>query len=134
MLLHTFVERTPRLRRTDRRFLADHLTRSGSDFQEALLAGELKGTIALCLDQGEIVGWARTEVWKGLPTLEAFVARPYRRRGVATLCSAALVASGTYDNVEVIAVFSPLLLPIARSLHLPHRLYDLKPDGTWRPA
>jgi hypothetical protein len=127
-----FLTPTHRLRRVERRFLADHLTRPGSDFQTALLRGEPTGTIALCLDQGEIVGWARTEKWQGMATLEAFVAVAYRRRGICTYCVSGLVAQGAFRDEPVVAVFRPSMALMAKQFRLPHARYDRKPDGSWR--
>lgn len=129
-----FITRTNRLRRVERRFIADHLTRPGSDFQTALLTGDPQGTIALALDQGEIVGWARTEIWQGLPTLEAFVGAQYRRRGVARFCAAGLVAEGVYAAAAKVAIFSTTLIPLAKSIGITYERFALKPDGSWRLA
>jgi hypothetical protein len=130
--MELFVLKTDRLRRSEMRFIANHLTRSGSDFQTALLKGEPAGTIAICLDQGEIVGWARTELWQGLPTLEAFVSPPYRERGVATLCAAGLRTQSAYEGYDKVAIFSTAMIAIAERLSLSFRRFGLKPDGTWR--
>jgi GNAT superfamily N-acetyltransferase len=121
-----------KLRPSERLFLADHLTRSGSDFQRALLAGAPDGTIAMCYSQGEIVGWARTEEWSGMPTLEAFVAPELRGRGVAQYCASALVAAGLLD--EPIAVFRESMASLADKLELDHTLYARQEDGSWQEA
>lgn len=130
--MELFVLKTSRLRRSEKRFIADHLTRPGSDFQRALLYGEPAGTIAICLDQGEIIGWARTEIWQKLPTIEAFVGTAYRRRGVATLCVAGLVAEGVYVDHPKAAIFSTTMIGVAEKLCIPFRRFGLKPDGTWK--
>lgn len=132
--MELFVLKTSRLRRTERRFIADHLTRPGSDFQRALLYGDPAGTIAMCLDQGEIIGWARTEIWQKLPTIEAFVSPAYRRRGVATLCVAGLVAQNVFVDHDEVAVFRPSMALLARRLGIPYVEFDRKPDGTWKEA
>jgi len=129
-----FILKTDRLRASERRFIADHLTRPESDFQRSLLAGTVTGTIAICLDQGEIVGWARTEVWQGIPTLEAFVSPAYRRRGVATLCAAGLRTEGVFRDYEYIGVFRPTMVSLASRLGLLYASFDRKPNGTWREA
>jgi hypothetical protein len=98
-----------------------HLTKPGSDFQRALLAGRCPGTIAIVRDQGEIVGWARTETWAEgdeddavWDTLEAFVATSHRMRGVAAFAAAGLAAtSGCWSGMAV-AVFHPHMLLVAR--------------------
>ena len=134
--MELFVLPTGRLRRSERNFIADHLTRPQSDFQKALLDGGdiIKGTIAICLDQGEIIGWARTELWRELPTLEAFVSPAYRRRGVATLCAAGLRTEGVWRDYEFVAVFRPTMISLARRLGLPYASFDRAPDGSWVEA
>ena len=132
--MELFVLKTDRLRASERRFIADHLTRPESEFQRSLLAGTVTGTIAICLDQGEIIGWARTEVWQGIPTLEAFVSPAYRRRGVATLCAAGLRTEGVFRDYEYIGVFRPTMVSLASRLGLLYAAFDRKPNGTWREA
>jgi len=134
--MELFVMPTARLRVTERNFIADHLTRPGSDFQRAILAGggSLTGTIAICFRQGEIVGWARTEIWDGLPTLEAFVSPPYRRRGVATLCAAGLRTEGVFRDYEFVAVFRTTMALLASRLGLRYAAFDRAPDGSWVEA
>jgi hypothetical protein len=132
--MELFILRTDLLRPSERRFIADHLTRPESDFQRSLLAGTVTGTIAICLDQGEIIGWARTEVWQGIPTLEAFVSPAYRRRGVATLCAAGLRTEGVFRDYEYIGVFRPTMVSLASRLGLLYAAFDRKPNGTWREA
>jgi hypothetical protein len=129
--MELFILPAARLRQSERKFVADHLTRPNSDFQTALLDGEPAGTIAICLDQGEPIGWARSEVWQGIPTLEAFVSQPYRDRGVATLCAAGLRTHGVFVLHEKIAIFSTAMIAIAERLSLPYRRFALKPGGTW---
>jgi GNAT superfamily N-acetyltransferase len=132
--MELFVLKTDRLRATERRFIADHLTRPESEFQRALTDGGVTGTIAICLDQGEIIGWARTEVWQGIPTLEAFVSPAYRRRGVATLCAAGLRTEGVFRDYEYIGVFRPTMVSLASRLGLIYSAFDRAPDGTWVKA
>jgi GNAT superfamily N-acetyltransferase len=130
--MELFITLARRLRVSERKFIADHLTRPGSDFQKALLAGTPIGTIAICFDHGEIVGWARTEMWKEKPTLEAFVAKEYRKRGIAKMCAAGLLAEGALPRGEWVAVFRESMSGLASSLEIPNVLYNRKPDGSWR--
>lgn len=132
--MELFVVATSRLRLCEKRFIADHLTLPDSEFQRKLLLGEPVGTIAICLDHGEIVGWARTEPWNSMPTLEAFTASSYRRRGIATLCAAGLVAEGVYDDAPVVAVFRESMAQLAESLVIVAKQFARQPDGTWEPA
>jgi hypothetical protein len=95
-----------------------HLTKPDSDFQRALLAGRRPGEIAIVRDQGEIIGWARTEAWTegdddaAWNTLEAFVARSYRRMGIAAFAAAGL-ATGDFNGGTRVAVFHPHMLLVA---------------------
>ena len=132
--MELFILRTDLLRPSERRFIADHLTRPESDFQRALLGGTVTGTIAICLDQGEIIGWARSEMWNEIPTLEAFVSPAYRRRGVATLCTAGLRTEGVFRDHEFVAVFRPAMVSLASRLGLLYASFDRKPNGTWRES
>lgn len=103
----------------DINWIVMRLTKPDSDFQRALLAGRRPGEIAIVRDQGEIVGWARTEPWvesggDEWDTLEAFVAKSHRMRGVAAFAAAGLAAtSGCWSNMAV-AVFHPHMLLVAR--------------------
>jgi hypothetical protein len=102
-------------------YIVRNLTKPDSDFQRTLLAGRRPGTIAIVRDQGEIVGWARTETWAEgdeddavWDTLEAFVATSHRMRGVAAFAAAGLAAtSGCWSGMGV-AVFHPHMLLVAR--------------------
>jgi GNAT superfamily N-acetyltransferase len=132
--MELFVLTTVHLRGSERNFIADHLTRTGSDFQKALMNGGITGTIAICLDQGEIIGWARTEIWDGLPTLEAFVSPAYRRRGVATLCAAGLRTEGVWRDYEFVAVFRPTMKAVARRLGILCAEFERVQTGKWVEA
>jgi hypothetical protein len=131
--MELFTLKANRLGVSERRFIIDHLTREGSDFQKQLMAGSPLGSIAICLDMGEIVGWARTETWEGNETLEAFVHQQYRRRGIARLCAAGLVASNAFDGGRSVAVFRESMLHLARRVGLEPILFCRQPDGSWRP-
>lgn len=131
--MELFTLKASRLSVSERRFMVDHLTWEGSDFQKALIAGNPSGSIAICLDMGEIVGWARTEKWEGNETLEAFVHQQYRRRGIASLCAAGLVASNAFDGGRSVAVFRESMLHLARRVGLEPILFCSQPDGSWRP-
>jgi hypothetical protein len=124
-------------------YVRDHLTKPGSDFQKKLTAwldGSAKptksdGDIALVEDHGEIVGWARTERWLVddtlYSTLEAFVADPYRRRGIAAFAASGLYSSVLHDYEPTVAVFHPHMLLVARRAGLWPTLFE-KEAGQWR--
>jgi len=130
-------------------YVRDHLTNPGSDFQKKLTAwldGSAKpakadGYIALVEDQGEIVGWARTESWSDgddgadgevlYDTLEAFVAKPYRLRGIAAFAASGIYSAVLHENGGAVAVFHPHMQLVARRAGLWPTLFA-KEDGQWR--
>lgn len=112
----------------DAAYIAGHLCRDGSVFQKALRNGAASGDIAFCRDQGEIIGWSRTERWEGYPTLESFVIAPYRGRGVATACAQALIAGGALARSALVAVFRPQMDVIARRCGLRTAQFSRKGD------
>lgn len=93
------------------------LTKPGSDFSVALREHHAKGAIAVCIEGGDVIGWARTERWQEHDTLEAFVREDRRRRGVARFCASGLVASGVFVDSSV-AVFTPVSVALARRVGL----------------
>ena len=129
-------------------FVRDNLTRPGSDFQKKLTAwidGSSKptaadGHIALVLDQGEIVGWARTEQWSAgddgadgyvmYDTLEAFVAPSYRLRGIAAFAASGIFSAVLHENGGTVAVFHPHMLLVARRAGFWPTLFE-KEGGQW---
>lgn len=131
---------------TVRRLFVD-LTWPGSDFSKKLhrwLDGAMPepadGTIAVVSAGDSIVGWARTELWiqdHSWRTLEAFVDDRYRSRGVATLATAALVASGAlprHDDAgreRLVAVFRPAMMLLARRAGLVPVLFEKNEKGVW---
>jgi hypothetical protein len=116
------------LRPTERHFIAQHLTRANSDFQTALRNDAATGTIAIALDQGEIVAWARTEPWRDWPTLEAFVAPAYRGRRLAAWCAMGLAVAGVFKKSHHTAVFRSSMIPIATDAGLLPLLFRKEGD------
>ena len=128
-----------------RLFVARKLCKPGSIFQRRLLDGEaIDGFIALVEDFGETIGWARTEPWLepdveaaagGFPaamlhwnTLEAFVARDFRGRGVATFAAAGLATVAFQDDRDA-AVFHPHMMLLANKVGLRPVLFREKGEG-----
>ena len=134
--MECYILPTARLRPSERQLIATKLTRPYSDFQRSLTANTAQGTIALCLDQGEIIGWARTEMWQNWNTLEAFVDSTYRGRGVATFAAAGLVASCQFFRGPRChaAIFHPSMKPLSRKVGVYPVLFEKHPDGTWNLA
>ncbi len=117
----------------DLRWIAERLTKPASDFQKKLVADQLDGSIAIVKDFGEIVGWARSEAWDGWQTLEAFVAEPYRRRGIAAYATAGLAAAAVLPRDAGLAVFHRSMFLLAKRQGLLPVLFEH--DGNqWRPA
>jgi hypothetical protein len=98
----------------------------------------LNGYIALVYDYGEIIAWARTEVWLEkspdeavdppieLPwnTLEAFVNRSWRGRGIATFAAAGLATLPEFsDGDRTAAVFAPSMMMLARRVGIHPTLF-----------
>ena len=119
-------------------FVREHLTKPCSDFQgklDAWLVGSLTptdedGHIALVEDHGEVVGWARTEQWSDCDTLEAFVAPPYRRRGIAAFAASGIYSAVLLDTPPRVAVFHPHMLLVARRAGFFPTLFQ-KEGGQW---
>lgn len=140
------VIETSSLEPSDRHTIATELTRHDSDFSRALIANTAQGKIALCIDKGQIIGWARTEEWESAPfdgprewegrdTLEAFVSKAYRGRGVATFAAAGLVASSLcFPFRKKFAVFHPSMQSLGRRIGVSTVLFEKQPDGTWIQA
>jgi hypothetical protein len=121
-------------------YVYEHLTHDDSDFQKKLgrwMAGETPsqqdGVIAVAIDQGEVVGWARTERWRNYNTLEAFVAQPYRERGIASWCASGLLTQHPYcEDSNVVAVFARPMVHVARRVGLHPVLYQYDDNlGDW---
>lgn len=131
--------------RKDYRELADVFAKDGSDFQAKLrrfLAGDEPtfedGYLALLKDDGDIVGWARSERWAedsvhAWDTLEAFVHPNARNRGYAALAAQGL-ASGPLYGTGNIAVFSPPMLLVARRAGVYAQLFAKRTVERWERA
>lgn len=122
-----------------RAYIAERLCKTGSIFQRRLIAGEaVDGFIAIVEDFGETIGWARTEPWvestdDGVAagfghavlhwnTLEAFVSRDYRGRGVASFAAAGLATVAFLDDPTA-AVFHPHMMLLAKKVGLMPTLF-----------
>lgn len=127
------------------------LTRTGSDFRKRLhsliqrhsAAEEDDGHISLVWSGETLVGWSRTGKWlegerEFYPTvwdtLEAYVRKDWRDRGIATLASFSLVSSILYDNGMTAAVFSPAMMMVARKCGLHPTLFVQTAEGEWERA
>lgn len=130
----------------DAEYIREYLTRPGSDFRKKLtgwLTGETRpttddGHIAIVEDQGEIIGWARTERWWHgqdlYDTLEAFVAKEYRRRGIAAFAAAGLASRYLAEEGGAVAVFRPQMILVAKRAGLHPKLFELRETQSWEPV
>jgi hypothetical protein len=104
----------------DAGIIASRLTRSGSEFQAEVLgrASSKPATpIAIVRNGSDVIAaWAATHSWRGMQTLEGFTAEHTRRKGLARLAAAMLVADGAIDPRKPVCVFSPHCVEIARSV------------------
>jgi hypothetical protein len=120
-----------------RRLIRDELTKPGSDFQKAVET-KTDGVIAMVMDDMEVVGWARTELWSAGPnemlydTLEAFVRPDRRLEGIAAFAAAGLFAASLHNNGGSVAVFHPHMLLLARRAGFFPVLFQKDADGVWR--
>lgn len=126
-----------------RLFVARKLCKPGSVFQQRLFdADQIDGFVALVEDFGETIGWARTEPWveanpdswRAGPhalhwnTLEAFVAKDYRGRGVATFAAAGLATVAFQDDPDA-AVFHSHMMLLAVKVGLRPVLFREQGEG-----
>lgn len=90
------------------------------------------GHIALVRDDGQIIGWARTERWAfgdvRYDTLEAFVSRDYRLRGVASFAASGLMSSALHSSGGTVAVFHPHMMLVAKRAGLWPTLFERDGD------
>lgn len=95
------------------------------------------GVIATVVEDGELVGWARSERWlEYLPnaardwdTLEAFVREDRRGEGIASLAATGLAVHGLKAWGDV-AVFAPPMMLLARRAGL-HPTLFAKANDEW---
>jgi hypothetical protein len=107
---------------SDRHCIIESACKPNSDFQAKLcdkILDDRDGWIAIVRDQGEIVGWARTEKWcdkdsgEEFDTLESFTRHRWRRRGVCKYAVAGLLAAGKIDRGPL-AIFSSMMIGTCR--------------------
>jgi hypothetical protein len=67
-------------------------------------------------DHERVMAWTATHFWRGMQTLEGFTDPYYRRRGLARAAASLLIADGSLDPRETVAVFSPQCVSIATAL------------------
>lgn len=110
--------------------ICGRLTNPGSEFQAEVMARQAETPVAVVMDpEGVVVAWAATHVWRGMQTLEGFTDAKHRRKGIARLAAALLVADGKISPLKEIAVFEISCVAIAKSVGFREiRLFDLIDD------
>lgn len=96
------------------------------------------GVIATVVEDGELVGWARSEQWLEMgredvehwDTLEAFVREDRRGEGIASLAATGLAVHGLKAWGGDVAVFAPSMMLLARRAGLHPTLFQ-KANGEW---
>ena len=122
-----------------RRWIARHMTRDGSDFQKAIQTCSLSGAgkIALVVKHGEIVSWTRSEMWTDpktqidYMTLEAFTLPAHRRNGYVKLGAAALAEDEWLRLNEPMAVFRMRMWEVAKGVGCTDVTYFFCDEGKW---
>jgi hypothetical protein len=130
---------TDSLDSVQRRWIAKHMTRDGSDFQKAIQTCSLSGAgkIALVVEHGEIVSWTRSEMWTDpgtqidYMTLEAFTLPAHRSQGNVKLGAKALADDGWLVLDAPVAVFRVTMLDVARGAGCTNATYFFCDEGKW---
>lgn len=106
-----------RLSDLDAKCIVERLTKPGSEFQREVTDKTSDTPIAIVRTQNErVAAWTATHNWQGMQTLEGFTDPYCRRRGLARVAAALLIADGHIDPNETVAVFSPLCVTMAAAL------------------
>lgn len=119
--------------------IRSRLTRHGSEFSAEVadvFAGEASSItpIAVCHVDAGLVGWACSHHWQDMQTLEQWVDERHRRRGIATALSAALMAHGSIDRADPLAVFSESTESIAKRIGCKDVRRYRREGDEWVPA
>lgn len=104
------------------------LTKPESEWQAevgAMLEGTGSSSTPLVVrhQDGCVIGWACSHVWREQQTLEMYVDERHRRRGIATTLASMLMDSGVINRTQPVAVFSEPTASIATRLGLTPVLY-----------
>ncbi len=118
----------------DAEYMAANLCRIGSEMQQEFVRLDAETPMVVFYD-GDPIGWVATHTWRGLQTLEGFVAPEWRRKGFCRIGALTLLATKYLDRRLAIAVFSPECVTLARSLGFADvREFRRNRYGDWEPA
>lgn len=108
-----------RLFSLDAAAIVSSLTKPGSEFQQEVQDRDRSNATPIAIvreGSWRIVSWAATHDWRSMQTLEGFTIETHRRRGLARVAAAMLVADGSINPQLPVAVFAPYCVEIARSV------------------
>jgi hypothetical protein len=110
----------------DAELIITRLTKPGSEFQAEVRDRSSSTPVAIVRsNQERVAAWTATHEWRGMQTLEGFTDPSSRRRGLARVAAALLIADGHIDPDKTLAVFSPVCVSLASGLSCRDvRLYE----------
>jgi hypothetical protein len=115
--MQAFTTTVAKLSLIDADCIATRLTNPKSEFQAEVTEKTSSTPVAIVrTDQERVAAWTATHYWRGMQTLEGFTDPSCRRRGLARAAASLLVADGSIDPRETLAVFSPQCVSIAAAL------------------
>lgn len=115
--MQAFTTTVGQLSLIDADCIITRLTRPKSEFQIEVTEKTSDTPVAIVrTDQERLLAWTATHFWRGMQTLEGFTDPYYRRRGLARAAASLLIAEGSIDPRETVAVFSPQCVSIATAL------------------
>ena len=115
--MQAFTTTVGQLSLIDAECIITRLTRPKSEFQIEVTEKTSATPVAIVrTDHERVMAWTATHYWRGMQTLEGFTDPYYRRRGLARAAASLLVAEGSIDPIETVAVFSPQCVSIATAL------------------
>ena len=115
--MQAFTTTVGQLSLIDAECIIMRLTKPKSEFQIEVTEKTSDTPVAIVrTDRERVAAWTATHFWQGMQTLEGFTDPYYRRRGLARAAASLLVAEGSIDPIETVAVFSPQCVSIATAL------------------
>ena len=115
--MQAFTTTVGQLSLIDAERIITRLTRPDSEFQVEVTEKTSDTPVSIVrTDQERVAAWTATHYWRGMQTLEGFTDPSYRCRGLARVAASLLIADGSIDPIDTVAVFSPQCVSIATAL------------------
>jgi hypothetical protein len=115
--MRAFTTTVAELSLVDADCIVTRLTKPNSEFQVEVKQKTSATPVAIVrTDEERVAAWTATHYWRGMQTLEGFTDPSCRRRGLARAAASLLIADGSIDPRETLAVFSPQCVSIATAL------------------